>query len=380
MKTDVKAPWRIQLCDTEIGEEEIAAVTRVLRSGWVTAGPELSAFEREFAEACGVRHAIAVTNGTAALHLAHLALDLGPDDEVLCPALTFVATANAARYTGARPVFVDVIGPDDLTLSPADLERKITPRTRAIVVMHYAGFPCRMDDIRALAERHRLPIIEDCAHAPLARHVGADGTETTVGRLGAIGAFSFFGNKNMTTGEGGMLTTDDDELAARMRLSRSHGMTSASYDRSRGHASDYDVTALGYNYRMDDLRAAVGRAQLAKLPRFNRQRRQVFGWYLEELADAEGFRVPFSDRPLHASAPHIMSVVVERDLDARRRRLTEAGVQVSRHYDPVSSFAIYGRDTSGTPTVAGLALLTLPFGPGLSRDQVRQIARLFRGD
>lgn len=361
--------WSIPLAGTEIGDEEIAAVTRVLNSGWLTAGSETASFEAEFAQAAGVAHALALANGTAALHLANLALGLGPGDEVLCPALTFVASANASRYTGAEVVFCDAIGPHDLTIDPADIERKITPRTKAITVVHYAGFPCRMDAILSIAAAHGLAVIEDCAHAPLARGLGS---------FGAVGAFSFFGNKNMTTGEGGMLTTNDGRVAEFVRRHRSHGMTTASYDRFRGHAHGYDVTALGYNYRIDDVRSAIGRVQLAKLGDLNERRRRVFRWYLEDLSGIDYIVVPFADRDLETATPHIMSVVVRKGAKALRDRLTEAGIQSSRHYDLVTSFSIYRDARGATPVAAGLELLTLPFGPSLTREQVALIGSVVR--
>jgi dTDP-4-amino-4,6-dideoxygalactose transaminase len=296
---------------------------------------------------------------------------------VLCPSLTFVASANAARYTGARVIFADVVGPADLTVSPQDIARKMTAATKAIVVVHYGGFACRMDAILETARRAGVQVIEDCAHAPLARSEGA-GPSRAVGTIGAIGAFSFFGNKNLTTGEGGMLTTDDDRLAERLRLLRSHGMTSASYDRFRGHAHGYDVTALGYNYRMDDVRSAIGIVQLSRLEERNARRREVYRWYLEELGSAPGVTVPFCERDLSLATPHILSVVLDRDPAAVRARLREAGIQTSKHYDPVNGFEIYGADPSATPIAAGLQLLTLPFGPWISREQVARVARVLR--
>ena len=260
--------WRVPLMDVSLGPEEIDAVRAVLESGWLSMGPRTKEFEEAWARFLGVPHALAVANGTAALHLACAALGLGPGDEVLCPALTFVATANAILYTGARPVFVDIGGPDDLNLSVADAARKVTSRTRAIMVMHYAGYPCDLDGIRSLAMEHRLKIIEDAAHAPGGTYQGAGGAGR-LGTFGAAGCFSFFANKNLTTGEGGMVATRDPEVAARVRLARSHGMSSMTWDRHRGHSLSYDVTALGYNYRLDEMRAALGLVQLAKLPAAN---------------------------------------------------------------------------------------------------------------
>jgi dTDP-4-amino-4,6-dideoxygalactose transaminase len=195
--------WTIPLAAPDIGDDEVAAVTRVLRSGWLTMGPVTEEFERAFAARVGARYAFAVANCTAALHLANLVLGIGPGDEVLCPTLTFVASANASRYAGADVVLADVLGPTDLTVDPEDLERKITPRTKALTVVHYGGFPCLMDPILEIARRHGLKVIEDCAHAPLAVHVASDGSRAHVGTLGDVGCFSFFGNKNMTTGEVG---------------------------------------------------------------------------------------------------------------------------------------------------------------------------------
>ena len=346
-------------------------MTRVLESGWLAAGEVTERFERAFAERSGVRHAVAVTNGTAALHLAHLLAGVGRGDEVLCPALTFVASANAARYAGAEVVFADAIGPGDLTLSPADVERKITPRTRAIVVVHYAGFTCRMEEIGEIAERHGIAVIEDCAHAPLARH-----GDRAVGSLGRVGAFSFFANKNLTTGEGGMLTTDDDEIAARARRLRSHGMTSSSHDRFRGRASTYEVAEMGYNYRIDDLRSAIGLVQLEKLEERNARRRELFAAYVERLRPAEGLRVPFADRDLRLAAPHILPVVSDRDPEPLRERLHRAGIQTSKHYDLVNGFPIYGGDTASTPVAAGLNLFTLPFDARMSYEEVREVSEL----
>jgi dTDP-4-amino-4,6-dideoxygalactose transaminase len=361
--------WSIPLADTDIGAEEIAAVTRVLESGWLTAGAETARFEAEFAEKVGVAHALALTNATAALHLVNLGLGLGPGDEVLCPSLTFVASANASRYTGAEVVFCDVVGPHDLTVDPQDVERKITPKTKALTVVHYAGFPCRMEPILRIAARAGIAVIEDCAHAPLAPGLGT---------LGVAGCFSFFGNKNMTTGEGGMLTTHDARLAEFVRAHRSHGMTTASYDRFHGHAHGYDVTALGYNYRIDDVRSAIGRVQLAKLERLNQRRREVFGWYLEELSGLDHLIVPFADRDLRTATPHILSLVVRDRAVELRSRLTGAGIQTSRHYDLVNAFSIYRGARGATPVAEGLDLLTVPFGPFLTREQVARIAGLLR--
>jgi dTDP-4-amino-4,6-dideoxygalactose transaminase len=227
--------WKVPLADVQLGPEEIAAVVEVLRSGWLSQGPKVEQFEAEFARFLGVKHALAVASGTAALHLACLALELGPGDEVLCPSLTFVATANAILYTGARPRFVDISGPDDLNLSPEDAARKISPQTRAIMAVHYGGFPADMAAFLDLAHNYNLAIIEDCAHAPGSIYISPPGSRK-VGTLGTMACFSFFANKNMTTGEGGMVVTNDSQLMGCLRMARSHGMTSLTWDRHRRHS------------------------------------------------------------------------------------------------------------------------------------------------
>jgi dTDP-4-amino-4,6-dideoxygalactose transaminase len=332
-------------------------------------------FERQFASKMGVKHAIAVSNCTAALHLANMALEIGDADEVICPALTFVATANAARYTGAQIVFADVESVDDLTINPADVKRRITRRTKAIVVVHYAGFCCNMDEILLLARQYGLRVVEDCAHAPFARYTFAHGCREYAGSMGDIGCFSFFGNKNMTTGEGGMVTTNSDELAERIRLLRSHGMTSLTYARHSGHANSYDVVALGYNYRLDEIRSAIGLAQLGKIDRLHDKRRQVFSWYLDAFQGTEHITVPFRERSLEDSSCHIMPVVCSSDAAPVRQALALAGIQSSRHYDLIPSFTLYA-DPSFRSQLPVYGLLTLPLSPFLGRDDVNEIAAI----
>jgi dTDP-4-amino-4,6-dideoxygalactose transaminase len=271
--------WRVPLADLDYGPEEEAAVQAVIHRRWLTMGDETRQFEEEFAAFTGARYAVAVTNCTAALHLAAVALDLGPGDEVILPSLTFVATANSMRYVGAMPIFADVCGEEDFGLDPADAAAKITPKTRAIVVMHYGGYPVDMPAILDLARRHDLAVIEDAAHAP-----GSQLNGRHLGTWGDIGCFSFFSNKNLATGEGGMLTTNDDMLAEKLRLLRSHGMTSLTWDRHKGHAFGYDVVAPGYNYRLDEIRSALGQIQLQKLPAGNKKRSELNRLYEEQLS------------------------------------------------------------------------------------------------
>ena len=367
-------PWRIPLADVDLGAEEEAAVLAVLRRRWLSMGEVTAAFEADFTALTGARHALAVTNCTAALHLAGLALGWGPGDEVIVPSLTFVATANAVRYTGATPVFADITALDDFSLSVADAAARITPRTRAIIVVHYGGHAADMGAILALAERHGLDVVEDVAHAP-----GATLDGRALGAWGRIGCFSFFANKNMTTGEGGMITTDDDEVAARLRLLRSHGMTSLTWDRHRGHAFSYDVVAPGYNYRLDELRAAIGRVQLQKLPEANRRRRALDALYRELLpAAAPALGVPYQ-HSRGIPAGHLRPVLLPAGADRARfmGEMKARGIQTSIHYPPVHRFSYYRELGNATPLplteAVGARVVTLPLYPGLTPADVESV-------
>ncbi len=362
--------WRIPLSDIDLGEEEKAAVARVLDSKWLTMGEVTRRFEEAFAEYLGVKHAIAVSSATAALHLANAALGIGTGDEVVVPSLTFVATANAVRYVGATPVFADITSLDDFSISPAAVEAAITPATKAITVMHYGGYVCDMAAINAIAQHHGLAVIEDSAHAP-----GSERDGKKAGTFGDVGCFSFFGNKNLVTGEGGMVVTDRDDLAERVRLMRSHGMTTLTWDRHQGHAHSYDVVALGYNYRLDEMRAALGLVQLAKLERNNARRREVTEWYRARLEGVRGLSLPYCDHP-GTSGAHIFPLLLASDLD--RDRFIEAmkaqGIQTSIHYPAIHRFACYrkqGPTVSLELTEAVAAReVTLPLYPQMTAHDV----------
>lgn len=362
--------WRIPLADLQFGPEEETAVIDVLRSGWLTMGGVTQAFEADFAALVGAPFALAVTNGTAALHLAALALGWGPGDEVIVPSLTFVATANAVSYTGATPVFADVTGVADLSIDPADIAARITPHTRGIIVVHYAGYACDMEAILRLAAAHGLDVVEDVAHAP-----GGTLHGRALGTLGAIGCFSFFSNKNMTTGEGGMLVTQDAALAERLRLLRSHGMTSLTWDRHRGHAFSYDVVAPGYNYRIDELRAALGRVQLGRLPENNARRRLLNDLYQARLRALPDIDLPYAAWRGEPTC-HIRPILLPDGCDRRAfmAAMQAQGIQTSIHYPPVHLFTQYDRGSGNgrlpvTEAVAGREV-TLPLYPGMSEEDV----------
>ena len=362
--------WRVPLSDIDFDETESLAVEKVLKSRWLTMGKVTQEFEASFAAHVQSRHAIAVTNATAALHLACLVLGLGPGDEVIVPSLTFVATANAVRYVGATPVFADIVSDDNLNISPDGISALITPRTRAIIVVHYSGYPCDMEAILSIAKQNGLFVIEDAAHA-----VGSELNGRPLGTWGDIGCFSFFSNKNMTTGEGGMMTTDSDDLAQKLNRLRSHGMTSLTWDRHKGHAYSYDVVDLGYNYRIDEIRAALGLVQLSKVERNNERRRsltQVYRDALQELAPQ--VNVPFQHH-LGKTAAHIMPVLLPQD--TKRQDFIESmkgnGIQTSIHYPPIHTFTSYKDDMVwNLPVTEEVAKreITLPLYPAMSNDAV----------
>lgn len=354
------------------GEEEIEAVTKTIRSKWISMGSKCQELEEKFSKMLGVKYALATTNCTAALHLACVALNLKEGDEVICPSLTFAATVNCVRYVGARPVFCDVTGFNNLCIDPGKIESLITDKTRAIIPMHYAGFPCDMDKILQLAEKYHLYVIEDACHGPLSEYKGKK-----LGTIGDVGCFSFFSNKNISTGEGGMIVTNHDELYSLLKLLRSHGMTTMSYERAKGHATSYDIVELGYNYRMDDIRASLAIAQLDKLEDDLERRKKVRAKYEQELRNYSWIEVPFLDNQNYVS--NYIFPIILKDADAKKRdtvreRLMERGIQTSVHYPAIHRFSIYENETV-LPVTEYISdcEITLPMYGMLSEDDVQYI-------
>ena len=278
----------VPLFDLNFDSKEENAVLKTLKSKWISTGPRTKKFEELFARMLGAKYAAAVSNCTAALHLALVSANIKEGDEVICPSLTFAATVNAIRYVNANPVFCDITGQNDLTIDAEMIESLITKKTKAIIVMHYAGFPCNMNLIMKIARKYKLKVIEDAAHAPLSEYNGK-----RLGTIGDIGCFSFFSNKNISVGEGGMIVTNNEKYYKNVKLLRSHGMTTLSYERSKGHSTGYDVVDLGYNYRLDDIRASIGLVQLKKLNADLKKRRKLRNIYIEYLNDTENLIIPF---------------------------------------------------------------------------------------
>lgn len=316
--------WEIPLTDVVIDERDLEAVAECLRSGWLTMGPRTKAFEEAVAQWTGAPHAVAVSSGTAALHLSCAALGLGPGDEVIVPAFTFLATANAPRYRGATPVLCDVVSPQSPSIDPADVERRITPRTRAVMAVHMCGYPADIAALRALCDERGIALIEDAAQA-----FGADGRRA--GTHGALGCLSFFSKKQLALGEGGMVLTADAGHAARVRLLRSHAMTSGTWDRHRGHEDSYDVVDIGFNFRLDEPRAALGLARLPRVEAEIEHRRESVRDYRERLARIDGVTPMWDDVD---GGSHFAFTVLFESAGARvaaREALAAALIQTTRY-------------------------------------------------
>ncbi len=370
---------RVPLSAPCYGPGEIEEVLRVLRSGWWTYGPVTRRLESDLADYFGVRHAIAVANGTAALHLAHVALGVSAGDEVVTPALSFVAASNVILHAGAVPHFCDVDSLDTPLVSATTLARAISPNTRGLCIMHYGGYPCDMGAITEIARHRGLWVIEDAAHAP-----GALWENRFIGTWGDVGCFSFFGNKNMTCGEGGLVVTQRDDLAEKIRALRSHGMNSLTWDRFRGHQFSYDVSSPGFNYRLDDVRAALLDVQLRSLSRMNRMRSERVDWYRQLLGGDPRWSIPFVNHG-GTSSHHLFVVVLAENIprDAVMLSMRSRGIQTSVHYPPIHQFTCYRRlslphsDLAVTEAL-GRRLLTLPLYPDLTWEQVKFVCDSLR--
>ncbi len=359
----------ISLGDPTLGEPEKAALNEVIDSAWLTMGERVKRFEREFSALHEMPDGIAVNSCTAGLHLAMIALGIGPGDEVLVPSVTFVATTNAVLYAGATPVFVDIESLECPHISLESAERLLSERTKAVIVMHYGGYLVDLPAWRDFCDRKGLHLIEDAAHSPAVGNVG---------RYGDLSVFSFFTNKNMTTAEGGMILGKDAAALEKTRYLRAHGMTTGTLDRYRGHAYSYDVTMLGYNYRMNELQAAMGLVQLERLPSWNARRLELVALYREGLERrCPEIGLLFSGD--HPNAGHIMPTILPQRADRKKIMdgLRAAGIQSSIHYPPVHLFTHY-RERFGEITLPrseefAQRELTLPLHPSLSEADVDRV-------
>lgn len=366
-----------------IDDTDVASVVEVLRSDWLTTGPKVVEFERAFAELVGAKHAVAVSNGTAALHAAVFAAGVGEGDEVITTPMTFAASANCARYQGATVVFADV-QPGTLNIDPAEIEKKITSRTKAIVAVDYTGLPIDIAEINRIAEKHGLIVIEDAAHA-----LGATYKARPVGALTHLSTFSLHPVKHVTTGEGGVVTTNDDDLAARLRLFRNHGITTDHRERESRGSWTYEMVELGYNYRLTDIQCALGLSQMKKLGGWLARRREIARAYSSAFAEVPEIECPpvLEDREsawhLYVVKLNLGRLAVGRDRVFRALRAENIGVNV--HYSPVPWHPYYARlgyERGQWPhaETAYERLISLPMWPGMTdqdvRDTVKAVAKV----
>ncbi len=365
--------YSIPLFKLNFDDAEIKAVTETIQSQWISTGPKCEELERNFSEFIDVPFALSLSNCTSALHLAMKILDIGIEDEVICPSLTFAASVNSIRYVNAIPVFCDIISNEDLNIDPVKAEKLITPKTKAILAVHFAGFPCDMTAISELAGKYNLKIIEDASHAPGSEYGGRK-----LGSIGDVACFSFFSNKNISTGEGGVLLTKNEELYNRAKLLRSHGMTTMSYQRALGHATEYDIAELGYNFRMDDMRASIGIVQLNKLPEDLDKRQIIRQKYLNMLSQNNNLIIPFAKNTEFVTNyifPVILKNSNKQKRDAVRHALHDAGIQTSIHYPAIHRFSVYKDYTKSLPITEYVSdnEITLPIFGTLTDDEIEYI-------
>jgi dTDP-4-amino-4,6-dideoxygalactose transaminase len=365
-----------------IGEEEVEAVSECLRTRWIGMGPLVSRFEERFAGYKNIEHAVAVNSGSAALHLALVGLGIGPGDEVIVPTMTFCATVNAVIHAGATPVLADCCR-DTFNLDVEEVARKITPRTRAIIVVHMCGACADMDSILSLSRNYGLYVIEDCAHAIESTYKGR-----AAGTMGDVGCFSFYATKNMTTGDGGMLLTADSELASRLKNLSLHGMDASAWTRQRAIGKLYGIVALGFKYNMTDIEAALGLVQLKSIEIRHERRRQIWAYYKEQLKDLP-LQLPLEVPPHSRHGRHLFTILLDLDcLKVTRSQIAEAlgheNIGTGVHYVPVHMQPYYkeafGFEDDDFPNSAfvGMRTLSLPLSADLTEDDLDDVCHALR--
>ena len=369
--------WKIQLSELNFDQKEAESVRKVIESEWLTMGNLSIQFEKEFQNFIGhMNQGVFVSSATAGLHLILMALELMPGDEVILPALTFVSDANVVLQLGAKPIFCDSVSIENFNVSEHSIIEKVTDQTKAIIIVHFAGYPMEMKNLRKFAKAKNIVLIEDCAHAP-----GASLNGNNCGNMADASFFSFFSNKNLATGEGGMVFSKNENLSQKIRSMRSHGMSAPTLDRHEGRAFSYDVENIGLNYRADEIRAALGIEQLKKLTSGNLVRNRITEHYRKKLQNSK-ITVPFSDKiDNQVSAHHIMPIILPTTSDRLRvmQSMKEAGIQTSIHYPPFSSFTAYSDYMKGLDLPISEEIcrreLTLPLHPRMSTNDVDLIVK-----
>jgi dTDP-4-amino-4,6-dideoxygalactose transaminase len=327
----------IPVFDLKVEQEDLDAVEEALRSCWWTMGERVDELEATFADRLGSSHTVALSSCTTALHVALLCAGVGPGSEVILPSFTFVATAAAVLYCGAKPVFADICGDHDLGIDPEEVERLITPSTKAVIPVHYAGFAADVERLVEVCKREGIALIEDCAHAPAANLKGKQ-----LGTFGFAGALSFFSNKVLAAGEGGLMVTDDPDAAERAGRLRNEGFLHTSAQRHAGTAPRYDVQELGFNYRIDEMRAALILSRLKRLDAEITERRRLMNRYRERLRDVPGVDVPYQDGDVDSSSCYTIAILVDAEKrDAVRAEMANAGVQTTLAYIGVHEFSYW---------------------------------------
>ena len=368
--------WDIQLFKLNFDESEITAAADVVAGGWLSMGENIQSFENNFGDFLGNSSKCrAVANGTAALHMAMIALNIGEGDEVIIPSLTFIANANVVNLVGAIPVITDSTSLTDWNVSLDEIKSKVNKKTKAVIVVHYAGYPLKdIKEISDFCKENNIYLIEDVAHAP-----GASVGGQKCGTFGDIGCFSFFSNKNLAIGEGGMVSTKNTKLIEKLSYLRSHGMTALSFDKHKGRAVTYDVLIPGLNYRMDEIRAAIGNIQLKKLSASNKSRAKLTEIYRSNLKNSS-IIIPFEDQPRNTkSVFHILPVLLPKNKDRSSiiEELKTSRIQSSIHYPPFWSFSAFKGDFSpkDAPVTAEICnrQLTLPLFPTMKKSEVQKV-------
>ena len=360
--------WKVQLHKINYDEREYLAVKEVLDSGWLTISEKTHSFEAAFSKFLGLQ-CLAVSSGTAALHMALLALGITGGDEVITPALTFVADQNVTQMAGAKNVLADITSMEDWSMDPSEIEAGITTKTKAVMIVHYAGFACDMERITAICKKHNLFLIEDCAHTP-----GADYKGQPLGTFGDVSCFSFFGNKNIAAGEGGMVASHSPEIFNKLKAMRSHGMSVLSFDRYKGRATSYDVGSAGLNYRIHEISSALGLVQLEKLEESNNKRKNIVEYYYKRLDNNPAFTIPYRNFLRGKPGFHIMPILLDEKIDRTKviESMKQDGIQTSIHYPAIQNFSAYKDKVNPTPKAQKVCEreLTLPLYPNMTTGDV----------